>query len=55
LHFRISTLAPPGLGISTSSGQFGLVKPTKLIKSTGEKLTIDGIECEFIMAPGRYI
>lgn len=58
--YMYGNLLPPGefgnvtagLGISTSSGRFTLVPPTVTIKETGEKHTIDGIEYEFIMAPG---
>jgi alkyl sulfatase BDS1-like metallo-beta-lactamase superfamily hydrolase len=41
-----------GLGITTSSGTFTLIPPTDIIHKTGEKKTIDGIEYEFLMAPG---
>jgi len=41
-----------GLGISTSSGTVTLIAPTDIIKVTGEKRVIDGIEYEFLMAPG---
>jgi alkyl sulfatase BDS1-like metallo-beta-lactamase superfamily hydrolase len=40
-----------GLGITTSSGTVSLIPPTDLIKTTGEKRVIDGLEYEFIMAP----
>jgi alkyl sulfatase BDS1-like metallo-beta-lactamase superfamily hydrolase len=41
-----------GLGITTSSGTVTLIAPTDLISKTGEKRIIDGIEYEFLMAPG---
>ena len=41
-----------GLGITTSSGTVTLIAPTDLITKTGEKRLIDGIEYEFLMAPG---
>ncbi len=39
------------LGKTTSLGEVTLIAPTDLIKQTGEKHTIDGIEIEFQMAP----
>lgn len=41
-----------GLGPSTSSGNVTLLEPTEFVSKTGEKLTIDGLEFEFLMAPG---
>lgn len=41
-----------GLGPSTSAGNLTLIEPTDLITKTGEKKTIDGLEYEFLMAPG---
>jgi alkyl sulfatase BDS1-like metallo-beta-lactamase superfamily hydrolase len=41
-----------GLGPSTSSGNVTLIEPTDLITKTGEKKTIDGLEYQFLMAPG---
>jgi len=41
-----------GLGPSTSSGEVTLIEPTDLIQQTGQKMTIDGLEFEFLMAPG---
>jgi alkyl sulfatase BDS1-like metallo-beta-lactamase superfamily hydrolase len=41
-----------GLGQSTSTGEPGIVVPTKLITTTGETHTVDGVEIEFQMAPG---
>jgi alkyl sulfatase BDS1-like metallo-beta-lactamase superfamily hydrolase len=41
-----------GLGIADSTGTVTLIHPTKLIRETGETLTIDGLEFEFLMAPG---
>lgn len=40
-----------GLGKSVSTGEITLIPPTDSIRETGEKLTIDGIEMEFQMAP----
>lgn len=41
-----------GLGISTSAGTVTLIEPTHIIKDTGHKEVIDGIEYEFFMAHG---
>ncbi|MGA1827972.1 alkyl/aryl-sulfatase [Microbacterium sp.] len=41
-----------GLGQTTSSGQLGLIVPTRDIRTTGETHTVDGVEIEFQMAPG---
>lgn len=41
-----------GLGKTTSVGTVTLIPPTDTIKTTGEKMTVDGIEMEFQMAPG---
>ena len=41
-----------GLGKTGSLGNTGLIAPTDIISKTGEKKTIDGIQIEFIMAPG---
>jgi alkyl sulfatase BDS1-like metallo-beta-lactamase superfamily hydrolase len=41
-----------GLGQRTSTGQVGVINPTVIITTTGEKHTIDGLEIEFQMAPG---
>ncbi|QDK45018.1 alkyl/aryl-sulfatase [Bdellovibrio sp. ZAP7] len=41
-----------GLGPATSLGTSGLIPPNKTISKTGEKLTVDGIEIVFQMAPG---
>ncbi len=41
-----------GLGQNISTGTYGLMAPTKEIKETGERLNIDGVEFEFIMALG---
>jgi len=40
-----------GLGKTTSIGTTTLIEPTMIIKSTGEKKVIDGVEIEFLMAP----
>jgi len=41
-----------GLGSQTSAGTGTLIPPTDYISKTGEKRFIDGIEYEFLMAPG---
>lgn len=41
-----------GLGKSTSLGQSTLIPPTDLVRETGERRTVDGVEMEFYMAPG---
>ena len=41
-----------GLGPAISAGVPGLLNPTDVITHTGEKLTIDGLEFEFILALG---
>ena len=41
-----------GLGVTGSSAPMTLVRPTHTITETGQKLTIDGLEFEFLMAPG---
>ncbi|MHA7269651.1 alkyl/aryl-sulfatase [Arthrobacter sp. HLT1-20] len=41
-----------GLGQTTSTGEIGLIVPTIDVKETGQKLTVDGVEMEFQMAPG---
>lgn len=41
-----------GLGQTTSTGTAGLILPSRFIKRTGEKLTIDGVEMVFQMTPG---
>ena len=40
-----------GLGKTIAAGAYALVRPTDLIKATGDKRTIDGVEFEFQMAP----
>src|SRR5712672_2303721 len=40
-----------GLGKSMAAGSVALMRPTDLIKATGDKRTIDGLEFEFQMAP----
>ncbi len=39
-----------GLGLSVSSGILGIIEPTDIITTTGEKRVIDGLEYEFLMA-----
>ncbi|TQM44887.1 alkyl/aryl-sulfatase [Pseudonocardia cypriaca] len=41
-----------GLGQTTSTGEIGLIVPTHDITTTGQTLTVDGVEIEFQMAPG---
>lgn len=41
-----------GLGQTLSTGMVGLIAPTVTISTTGETLTVDGVEIEFQMAPG---
>ncbi len=40
-----------GLGKSMAAGSVALMRPTDLIKATGDRRTIDGVEFEFQMAP----
>lgn len=40
-----------GLGKTTSTGQIGLALPTDWATETGQKITIDGIELQVLMAP----
>jgi alkyl sulfatase BDS1-like metallo-beta-lactamase superfamily hydrolase len=40
-----------GLGKSMAAGSVALLRPTDLIKATGDTRTIDGVEFEFQMAP----
>ncbi|MDR2902720.1 MAG: MBL fold metallo-hydrolase [Lactobacillales bacterium] len=41
-----------GLGKGLSVGTVGLIAPTDVVKTTGEKRVIDGVEMVFQMAPG---
>ncbi|ORA78608.1 MBL fold metallo-hydrolase [Mycobacterium malmoense] len=41
-----------GLGQAPSTGEVAMIVPTIVIRETGEKHTIDGVEIEFQMAPG---
>jgi alkyl sulfatase BDS1-like metallo-beta-lactamase superfamily hydrolase len=41
-----------GLGQAPSTGEVAVIVPTLVIRATGEKHTIDGVEIEFQMAPG---
>ncbi|CAI1896950.1 Putative sterol carrier protein [Serratia ficaria] len=41
-----------GLGTTTSAGTVTLIAPTDYITKTGEKLVIDGLTYDFMMAPG---
>jgi alkyl sulfatase BDS1-like metallo-beta-lactamase superfamily hydrolase len=40
-----------GLGVSTSSGTITLIPPTDHITETGQRMTIDGLDFEFLLAP----
>ena len=40
-----------GLGQVVSRGQYGILKPTKVVKETGEKLVVDGVEIIFQNTP----
>lgn len=41
-----------GLGLTTAAGDITLFAPSKLISKTGEKLTVDGVDMVYQMAPG---
>ncbi|MFV0263677.1 MAG: alkyl/aryl-sulfatase [Kluyvera sp.] len=41
-----------GLGVTLTTGNPTIIAPTKSITKTGEKLNIDGLDFEFLMAPG---
>jgi len=41
-----------GLGLTTAAGTVTLIPPNKLITETGQKLVVDGLDVEFLMAPG---
>ncbi|WP_175944952.1 alkyl sulfatase dimerization domain-containing protein [Caballeronia sp. BCC1704] len=41
-----------GLGLTTAAGTITLFAPNKIIGKTGDKMTIDGIDVVFQMAPG---
>lgn len=36
-----------GLGLTTAAGTITLFEPNKIIKKTGEKLTVDGVDIAF--------
>jgi alkyl sulfatase BDS1-like metallo-beta-lactamase superfamily hydrolase len=40
-----------GLGTTTSTGTITLIPPTDTITKTGQKMNIDGLEFEFLLAP----
>jgi alkyl sulfatase BDS1-like metallo-beta-lactamase superfamily hydrolase len=40
-----------GLGMTTSSGTVTLIPPTHHVTETGQTMTIDGLEFEFLLAP----
>jgi len=58
--YMYGNLLPPGpdgmmtagLGVTTSTGQVTILKPTDLISTTGERHKLDGIEYIFVSAPG---
>jgi alkyl sulfatase BDS1-like metallo-beta-lactamase superfamily hydrolase len=58
--YQYGNLLPPdekgqigaGLGSTTSTGTVTLIPPTNIITKTGEKVKIDGLNYEFMMAPG---
>lgn len=41
-----------GLGTTTSSGKISLIAPTVTVTETGQKMRIDGLDFEFMLAPG---
>ncbi|HCL5270801.1 TPA: MBL fold metallo-hydrolase [Salmonella enterica] len=41
-----------GLGVTLTTGLPTIIAPTKSITKIGEKMTIDGLEFQFLMAPG---
>jgi alkyl sulfatase BDS1-like metallo-beta-lactamase superfamily hydrolase len=40
-----------GLGMTTSTGTITLIPPTVIITKTGQKMNIDGLDFEFMLAP----
>jgi alkyl sulfatase BDS1-like metallo-beta-lactamase superfamily hydrolase len=44
-----------GLGMTTSTGTITLIPPTHTITYTGEKMKIDGLDCEFTIAPDSEV
>ncbi len=41
-----------GLGVTIATGNPTIIAPTKTVTKTGEKMVIDGLEFDFLMAPG---
>lgn len=41
-----------GLGVTLATGDPSIIAPTHSITKTGEKINIDGLDFEFLMAPG---
>ncbi|MEO3992092.1 alkyl/aryl-sulfatase [Pseudocitrobacter cyperus] len=41
-----------GLGVTLATGDPSIIAPTRIITKTGQKLNIDGLDFEFLMAPG---
>lgn len=58
--YMYGSLIPPsptgnvgaGLGMTTSNGTITIIPPTDLITKTGQKMKIDGLDFEFLLAPG---
>ncbi len=44
-----------GLGLTTSTGTITLIPPTHIIRHTGQKMHIDGLDFEFMMAPDSEV
>ncbi|UDM49614.1 alkyl/aryl-sulfatase [Cupriavidus sp. MP-37] len=41
-----------GLGKAVGRGTYGLIPPTRVIRQSGERMVIDGVEIEFQLTPG---
>ncbi len=41
-----------GLGVGGTTGAVTLIAPTDTVSKTGQKMTIDGLDFEFLLAPG---
>ena len=41
-----------GLGLGTSTGEITLIEPTNIIMKTGQTMELDGLNYQFLMAPG---
>ncbi len=44
-----------GLGLTSSAGTITLIPPTHIIGHTGQKMHIDGLDFEFMMAPDSEV